>query len=431
MVCRQDEWQQVGNEIVQRIVSNPQSTREIFELQMRAGQNISLYTNEISSLELDQVEDVKLREILTCLYEFWLDYNKYELFWLIGCDFLSDYIKSRVGETLSEEEFNLLSTPLEQTFSSKEELAVLQLVADARQGKLSDSKIYELTEKYSGLTFGYDGPILNDFSHYKNLILKLSRDPEKKIEEKITKIRKQKQELAKKQEHLKSLRHTPKHLEELFHDLQLMAQMTDDRKKYLAPLHISYDKVLEVISGRLGIAKTDLKFLTTEEVVRICGGSQDLLVQIHRRKVSVFLYYCEDGELKIASGEGAEAIRSEVLLPPKLEEHLSGVVGSHGVNTIVRGVVKVLASPVECGKVVKGDIIVATMTTPQYTSAMRLAAAIITDEGGVTCHAAIIARELKIPAIIGTKIATKVLKDGDLVEVDVEKGAVKIIERAK
>lgn len=55
--------------------------------------------------------------------------------------------------------------------------------------------------------------------------------------------------------------------------------------------------------------------------------------------------------------------------------------------------------------------------------------AIITDEGGLTCHAAIIARELKKPCVVGAKIATKILKDGDMVEVDVDKGIAKILKK--
>jgi pyruvate,water dikinase len=55
--------------------------------------------------------------------------------------------------------------------------------------------------------------------------------------------------------------------------------------------------------------------------------------------------------------------------------------------------------------------------------------AIVTDEGGITCHAAVISRELEIPCIVGTKIATQVLKDGDLVEVDANKGVVKILKK--
>ena len=63
--------------------------------------------------------------------------------------------------------------------------------------------------------------------------------------------------------------------------------------------------------------------------------------------------------------------------------------------------------------------------------AIRKAKAIITDEGGLLCHAAIVSRELKIPCIIGTKIATKILKDNDLIEIDTNNGIVKIIKRAK
>ena len=59
---------------------------------------------------------------------------------------------------------------------------------------------------------------------------------------------------------------------------------------------------------------------------------------------------------------------------------------------------------------------------------MKIALAFVTDEGGITCHAAIIAREMKKPCIIGTKFATQVLKDGDLVEVDADAGVVRIIE---
>ena len=62
---------------------------------------------------------------------------------------------------------------------------------------------------------------------------------------------------------------------------------------------------------------------------------------------------------------------------------------------------------------------------------LKNASAIVTDEGGLTCHAAIISRELKIPCIVGTGNATKVLKDGDLVEVDANKGIVKILKRVK
>jgi pyruvate, water dikinase len=95
----------------------------------------------------------------------------------------------------------------------------------------------------------------------------------------------------------------------------------------------------------------------------------------------------------------------------------------------VSATVKIVNVASDMDKMKLGDIIVSVATTPEIVKAMKKASAFITDEGGITCHAAIVARELKKPCIIGTKIATKVLKDGDLVEVDANRGEVKIIKR--
>ncbi len=73
-------------------------------------------------------------------------------------------------------------------------------------------------------------------------------------------------------------------------------------------------------------------------------------------------------------------------------------------------------------KVTAKDVLVMSMTTTNMNPLIKKAAAIVTDEGGILCHAAIIAREFKKPCVIGTKIATKVLKTGDRVEVDADKG---------
>jgi pyruvate,water dikinase len=67
------------------------------------------------------------------------------------------------------------------------------------------------------------------------------------------------------------------------------------------------------------------------------------------------------------------------------------------------------------------------MTNATYAPYIRKAAAVVTDEGGRTCHAAIAAREMKTPCIVGTLSATTVLKDGDLVEVDADHGVVKVL----
>ena len=70
------------------------------------------------------------------------------------------------------------------------------------------------------------------------------------------------------------------------------------------------------------------------------------------------------------------------------------------------------------------------MTSPDFVPAMKISLGIITDEGGILCHAAIMSRELRKPCIIGTKIATQILHDGDLVEVDADHGVVRVLERS-
>jgi pyruvate,water dikinase len=73
----------------------------------------------------------------------------------------------------------------------------------------------------------------------------------------------------------------------------------------------------------------------------------------------------------------------------------------------------------------KDYILVTPMTRPEVVPFLKDAKGIVTDEGGITCHAAIVSRELKIPCIIGTKNATKVLKDGMEIEIDADKGVIK------
>lgn len=98
---------------------------------------------------------------------------------------------------------------------------------------------------------------------------------------------------------------------------------------------------------------------------------------------------------------------------------------------VYRGKVKLVIDLNNLKGVRAGDVLVTHMTRPQFNLQIKNAGAIVTNEGGILCHAALLAREFNIPCIVGTKIATKVLHDGDLVEVDADKGVVRILEKAK
>ena len=103
------------------------------------------------------------------------------------------------------------------------------------------------------------------------------------------------------------------------------------------------------------------------------------------------------------------------------EPLLTGVSASPGIGS---GQVKIVDSIEELHKIQKGDVLVAKMTNPDYVAAMERASAIVTDEGGSTCHAAIVSREMGIPAVVGTEKATQILKEGDKVTVNGTEGKV-------
>lgn len=102
---------------------------------------------------------------------------------------------------------------------------------------------------------------------------------------------------------------------------------------------------------------------------------------------------------------------------------IKGLIGNPG---IARGGAVIVITNHDLRKVREGSILVAVTTNPDYVPAMRQCKAFITDEGGITSHAAIVARELNLPCIVGTKLATKIFKDGDLVDVDANQGIVKL-----
>ena len=168
-----------------------------------------------------------------------------------------------------------------------------------------------------------------------------------------------------------------------------------------------------------------VKYVSIEEIREGKILSENILKNRQEHYVYYnFKIYPDRDAYDIARENGIEI--QEEGVPPDVEELL----GQIAMEGKVRGKVRVLNQKSEIPLLKKGEILVTAMTTPDYLPAMHKAAAFVTDEGGITCHAAIIAREMKKPCIIGTKIATKVLKDGDLVEVDAERGIVTIIKKA-
>jgi len=136
-------------------------------------------------------------------------------------------------------------------------------------------------------------------------------------------------------------------------------------------------------------------------------------------------FFCQGKNIELFTGN----------IYSNLQKYLSSFTGDELRGTaahkgLVKGTARIVFDPFKVKKFDKGDILITGMTRPEFLSLMKKAAAFVTDAGGLLSHAAIVARELKKPCILATENASKVIKDGDLVEVDANNGVVKILKRA-
>lgn len=171
-----------------------------------------------------------------------------------------------------------------------------------------------------------------------------------------------------------------------------------------------------------------------EEVIGLLEGKMPDMGEINRRADLNFAF-CRGGKTRFYTGAKAKQWIARV--KPFDAQDIREIFGNPASAGIVIGRVIIMPTMfVNHGKdfrekmklMKKGDILVANTTGPEMIMACRMASAIVANESGINSHAAIVSRELGIPSIVGTKIATRVLRDGDIVEVDADKGIVRILE---
>lgn len=237
--------------------------------------------------------------------------------------------------------------------------------------------------------------------------------------------------IAEKQKVIKEL-NPPKEVLHAIKSLEEIIAQRDWAKGYLTRSLISYHKLIDEIADRLKLKREDLYNLSYTEVIDwFVYGKILSKNEINERKRNGFALIIKKGKLEVISGKAdiQKVIEREGILGPfetiLAKPFFKGLSASRGV---AMGVARVLEDASGISEFKEGEIIVTYMTTMEFTPIFRKAKAVVTDEGGMSCHAAIISREFKIPCIVGSKIATRVIKTGDKIEVDANKGIVKIIK---
>lgn len=220
---------------------------------------------------------------------------------------------------------------------------------------------------------------------------------------------------------------------DVMHALDSLAELIAQRdwaKGYMTKALLSYHKLLGEIARRVGIGLEDVFLYSYREVADLVLGKKLPSEEIEERAKNGYAIVVKGEEFSIVSGKEnvRMVVENEGISDPfeKLAnmDSFKGLGASRGV---IRGLARVLEDASRLSELQAGEILVTYMTTIEFTPAFRRAGAVITDEGGMSCHAAIVSREFRIPCVVGTKVATRVVRTGDELEVDGGLGVVKII----
>ncbi|MFH0979224.1 MAG: PEP-utilizing enzyme [Candidatus Woesearchaeota archaeon] len=216
-------------------------------------------------------------------------------------------------------------------------------------------------------------------------------------------------------------------------DMALASQIisfVDKRKSVMMQNFFYFFHILSRVANQTKISCMEIKLYTVDELKAVLRTGRKLSSrELSRRKKGVFIVYAFNKPAVLFTGKEARELFSIISHSIKTS-FLQGQVASTGGNAAVKGRVKIIRDA-KNQPFPKDAILVTSMTRVEFIPLMRRAKAVITDEGGLACHAAIVSRELGIPCIIGAKNATRLLKDQDLIEMNMATGSIKVLSGPK
>jgi len=316
--------------------------------------------------------------------------------------------------------FEKLSTPEDLSFYQREELDLLKIKL-ARSTE-QESLLSAHQKNYYWIKNSYGFTEEKPFEAFKEELDKISPEAAKK---RIAAIESYVQKVLEEKEELKIRYKVPDETYTVARSLSFSIWWQDYRKQFIFICNHIVSRILEELGKRKEIPFKALCYYNVPEISRLFETG--LPVKNVETRYQGFLCYYHEGE-DLSYHEGEEARRIiEPYKEIKIEstDEASGIVVSQGKEKVVRGTARILLTPRDVEMIKESEILLAPMTSPDYVVAMRKASAIVTDEGGMTSHAAIISRELGLPCIVGTRVATKIFKDGDKIKVDTTKGTVR------
>jgi phosphohistidine swiveling domain-containing protein len=223
------------------------------------------------------------------------------------------------------------------------------------------------------------------------------------------------------------------HYRALFRVAQDCAFMIDFKKEFFTKSHFLLQRLLDEIARRLRFSRTAVRYMLPPEVKTALLSEnlpKDFTNERFEAREFNCIYYVAGKRRTLYEGAEVERVLEREGFSVRKDVGVVEVKGLCACAGTAVGPAKIVTSASELAKLEAGDVLVAYQTTPDFVRAMKRASAIVTNEGGISSHAAIVSREIGVPCVLATRIATKLFKDGDVVEVDAMKGIVKLIKRA-
>ena len=249
-------------------------------------------------------------------------------------------------------------------------------------------------------------------------------NPENELREKLSFFSNRKQRL---QNVLDELKPT-KELLRLIEIVHLFTFIRDERVDRWRRVLFIIEPFYRELAHRFDLSLNQTINLLDEEITDLLrnGTVPDHL----NKRTTMHAMICRNGEKQIFTNPADIARIRQEELEADADRNSDTLKGMGAYKGVARGIARVIRGPEDLGSIVQGEILVAHHTSPSYIVAMKRAVAFVTDEGGITSHAAIVSRELKIPCVTATRDGSSLIKTGDEVEVDADKGIVSILKRA-
>ena len=359
-----------------------------------------------------------------------------EVFDATGDTLLSEAIEEFSLKDLKSQEIQALLSSQNLTYLQKEKLELLKIALKKLQrqspvpcgtGQSINQALKEHARRYFYIRNNWRGTQRLTEKHFRNEMGELMKRGREKAKEQIGELSNYSQTIKRKQAGILQKHKIPREARNVFYLFSRMTEWREKRKQFIQISNHYADKLLSEMARRNKASKKALETIDPLELKSL-EFSKEYLSELKRRQNGCIFIFDKNNHYKFISGQEANrALQAfeNTQKPPKDLKEIKGVSAMRGK---VKGKAKIIFTSRDFAKIEKGDVLVVSMTRPEFMPVLKKVSAIITDEGGITCHAAIISREMQKPCIISAKIATKVLKDGDMVEVDADKGVVKIIK---